>query len=309
MSGLLEVRENLRNFYSKYEVYLIPLLKFMLALTALLFIGGSLGYNSRMNNPVILLVVALMCSFLPVNFIVVLSAIFIVFHMYSLAAECAIVAGVLFLLLFLMYFRFSPRDTLVVLLLPVAFILKLPYVVVLAVGLLGTPVSVVSVSCGVIVYYLIYYIRTNAAIITSLDGDGPVAKLHYIVEGMLNNKEMFVTMVAFAVTVILVYLIRRLSVDHAWTISMIVGSVTCVVLLLLGDLMFEVNISIAAMLIGAIISFLLAKVLEFFAFNVDYTRTEYVQFEDDEYYYYVKAIPKNSVKKAKKTVKKITSVL
>lgn len=309
MSGLLEVRENLRNFYSKYEVYLIPLFKFMLALTALLFISGSLGYNSRINNPVILLVVALMCSFLPVNFIVVLSAIFIVLHMYSLAAECAIVTGVLFLLLFLMYFRFSPRDTLVVLLLPIAFILKLPYAVVLAVGLLGTPVSVVSVSCGVIVYYLIHYIQTNAAIIISLNGEGAVAKLHYVVEGMLNNKEMFVTMAAFAVTVILVYLIRRLSVDHAWTISMIVGSVTCVVLLLLGDLMFEVNISIAAMLIGVIVSFLLAKVLEFFAFNVDYTRTEYVQFEDDEYYYYVKAIPKNSVKKAKKTVKKITSVL
>ena len=36
---------------------------------------------------------------------------------------------------------------------------------------------------------------------------------------------------------------------------------------------------------------------------------EYVQFEDDEYYYYVKAIPKNSVTKSKKTVKKITSVI
>ena len=310
MSELLEMRENLRNFYSRYEVYLIPLFKFILAVTALVFINGSLGYNSRLNNPIIVLVIALMCSFLPVNFIVVISAIFVVLHLYSLALECAIVAGVLFLLLFLMYFRFSPKDTLVVLLLPLAFVLKLPYVIVLGVGLLGTPVSIVSVSCGVIAYYLIYYIQTNAAVITSLDGgDNAVAKLHYVVEGMLNNKEMFVTMAAFAVTVILVYLIRRLSVDHAWTISMIVGIVTCVVLLLLGDLMFEVNISIAAMLIGAVVSFLLAKVLEFFAFNVDYTRTEYVQFEDDEYYYYVKAIPKNSVKKAKKTVKKITSVL
>ncbi|MCM1160305.1 MAG: hypothetical protein NC412_03685 [Roseburia sp.] len=309
MSGLLEVRENLRNFYSKYEVYLIPLLKFVLALTVLVFINGSLGYNSRINNLVIVLVVALMCSFLPVNFSVVLGAVFIVLHMYSLAVECALVSGVLFLLLFLLYFRFSPKDTLVLLLLPLAFTLRIPYVVVLAVGLLGTPVSIVSVSCGVMVYYLIYYVQTNAAIITSLDGDNPVARLHYVVEGMLNNKAMFVTMAAFAITVILVYLIRRLSVDHAWTISMIVGIVTCIVMLLLGDLMFDVNSSIAAMIIGAIVSFLLAKVLEFFAFNVDYTRTEYVQFEDDEYYYYVKAIPKNSVKKAKKTVKKITSVL
>ena len=62
-------------------------------------------------------------------------------------------------------------------------------------------------------------------------------------------------------------------------------------------------------IVGMVVSFGLCKVLEFFAFNVDYTRTEYVQFEDDEYYYYVKAIPKNSVTKSKKTVKKITSVI
>ena len=29
-----------------------------------------------------------------------------------------------------------------------------------------------------------------------------------------------------------------------------------------------------------------------FLFSVDYSRTERVQFEDDEYYYYVKAVPK-----------------
>ena len=50
---------------------------------------------------------------------------------------------------------------------------------------------------------------------------------------------------------------------------------------------------------------LLAFVLQFFVFNVDYSRTEYVQFEDDEYYYYVKAIPKVHITKREKTVKQI----
>lgn len=309
MSGLLEIRENIRNFYSKYEVYLIPLFKLLLALTVFLFINGSLGYNSKINNPMIILVIALMCSFLPFNIMVVLGAIFIVLHMYALTMECAIVAGVLFLLMFFMYFRFSPRDTLIVVLLPIAFVLKIPYAVVLAAGLIGTPVSIISVGCGVIVYYFISFVRTNAAFIMTLDADSAVARLRYVIDGMLGNQEMLVTLAGFAITVIIVYLIRRLSVDHAWTISMIVGTVTCVVILLLGDLAFDIHISIVAAVLGAVVSFFIAKVLEFFAFNVDYTRTEYVQFEDDEYYYYVKAIPKNSVTKAKKTVKKITSVL
>ena len=41
-------------------------------------------------------------------------------------------------------------------------------------------------------------------------------------------------------------------------------------------------------------------------FTVDYRRTEYVQFEDDEYYYYVKAVPKVGVSVPEKQVKHIT---
>ena len=48
-------------------------------------------------------------------------------------------------------------------------------------------------------------------------------------------------------------------------------------------------------------------IVEFFAFHVDYSRAEKVQFEDDEYYYYVRAIPKITVATPSKTVKKINT--
>ena len=51
---------------------------------------------------------------------------------------------------------------------------------------------------------------------------------------------------------------------------------------------------------------LLGLVLELVFFSVDYSRTERVQFEDDEYYYYVKAVPKVVVATPEKTVKHIT---
>ena len=37
---------------------------------------------------------------------------------------------------------------------------------------------------------------------------------------------------------------------------------------------------------------MLAQIVRFFIFNVDYLRIENVQFEDEDYYYYVKAVPK-----------------
>lgn len=310
MSSLLEMRERLRNFYSKHEVYLVPLFKFLLALISLLCINGNIGFMDKLSgNIIIVLVVSLMCSFLPMNFIMIISAGFVCGHLYAVSLECAVVAIALFLLMFILYFRFSPKDTIVVLLLPLCFALKIPYVVPIAVGLLCTPISVVSVTCGTIVYYLILYIKTNSQTISTLEADEAVAKFRYVIDGILGNKEMMITIVAFAAIVILVYFIRRLSVDHAWTIAMSVGAVVGVVILLIGDLAYDTHISIGFLILGMVISLLLAKVLQFFAFNVDYSRTEYVQFEDDEYYYYVKAVPKNSVAQAQVKVKKITSVL
>ena len=52
---------------------------------------------------------------------------------------------------------------------------------------------------------------------------------------------------------------------------------------------------------------LAASLVQFFRFNLDYSRTEKVQFEDDEYYYYVKAVPKMTVSAPEKKVKKITT--
>ncbi len=72
------------------------------------------------------------------------------------------------------------------------------------------------------------------------------------------------------------------------------GSTLDVLVLLFGDLMYNTKLSILGLIVGSVVSVLLAKILEFFVFNVDYSRTEYVQFEDDEYYYYVKAVPKNT---------------
>lgn len=310
MSSLLEMREGLRNFYSKYEVYLLPLFKFLLALTSLLCINMNIGFMSRLSgNLVIVLVVALMCSFLPMNFIIIISAGFVCGHLYAVSLECAVVTFALFLLMFILYFRFSPKDAVVVLLLPLCFVLKIPYVIPIAVGLLCSPISIISVSCGTVVYYLILYIKTNAQTIDTLETGEAVAKFRYVIDGILGNKEMLITIVTFAAMIIVVYFIRRMSMDHAWTIAMSVGAVVGVVVLLIGDLAYDTHFSIGFLIVGMIVSLLLAKVLQFFAFNVDYSRTEYVQFEDDEYYYYVKAIPKNSVSRAQVKVKKITSVL
>ena len=177
----------------------------------------------------------------------------------------------------------------------------------LAMGLLGSPASAVSVGCGVIVTFFIRNIADGSSTFSAMEAEDMASRFRYIIDGFISNKGMILTIVAFTATIIIVYLIRRLSVDYAWTIAIIAGALADVMILLVGDLIFDTNVSILGLIIGTIVSGLLAKVIEFFAFHVDYSRTEKVQFEDDEYYYYVKAIPKITVSAPSRTVKKINT--
>lgn len=307
MTALLELRENLKKIYSRNEAFILPVIKFLLSFIVLSIINGKMGYMTKIDNMAIVLIVSLLCSFLPTGFMVVFAMLFTLLHMYALSIETAAVGLVVFLLLYLLFLRFTAKEALVVVLTPVLCMLKLPYVMPVAMGLIGTPVSCVSVGCGVVVYYLIQTVISNAPTINSMGAEEATAKLRLLIDGMLGNKAMLVMIVAFTVTVIVVYLIRRMSVDHSWTIAMAAGIIIEVLILLVGDLMYDTNLSILSALLGAIVTVIVCKIIEFFRFCLDYSRTEKVQFEDDEYYYYVKAVPKMTVSAPTNTVKKINT--
>ena len=307
MTALLELRENLKKIYSRNEAFILPVIKFLLSFIVLSIINGKMGYMTKIDNMAIVLIVSLLCSFLPTGFMVVFAMLFTLLHMYALSIETAAVGLVVFLLLYLLFLRFTTKEALVVVLTPVLCMLKLPYVMPVAMGLIGTPASCVSVGCGVVVYYLIQTVISNAPTINSMGAEEATAKLRLLIDGMLGNKAMLVMIVAFAVTVIVVYLIRRMSVDHSWTIAMAAGVMIEVLILLVGDLMYDTNLSILSALLGAIVTVIVCKGIEFFRFCLDYSRTEKVQFEDDEYYYYVKAVPKMTVSAPTNTVKKINT--
>lgn len=307
MTGLLEMKEKLKLIYSRNEVFIIPIAKFLLAFLTLTIINGRIGYMSSIDKLPIVLMTALLCSFLPIGFIVFLSAAFSLLHMYALSMEVALVGLCLYLIMFLVFIRFSPKDSLVVILTPILFAMKMPYIMPIAMGLIGTPASIVSVAFGTIVYYFLRHVIASSTAIGSMDAGEVTAKLRLLIDGILSNREMFVIIAAFAVTIVVVYLIRRMSVDNAWTIAIVAGGIINLVLLLVGDLVYDTNVSVAGAILGTLIALLVAKILEFFRFCVDYTRTEKVQFEDDDYYYYVKAVPKMTVAAQTKTVKKINT--
>ncbi len=306
MTSLLELREYIKNFYIKYEIYLTYVWKFLLSFISFSMIGNKIGYQAGLTRLPVLLMAALLCSIMPSNFMVLASAGFILVHLYKLSLQCAVVAMIIFLLMFLLYFRFSPKDTLAVMLTPMAFYLSVPYAIPVALGLMSSPISIVSMSCGVIVSFLVSYISANATALTASDIEETATQFQTIISELLADKQMWMYVVCFAITLVVVYLIRRMEIDHSWTIAIIAGVLTDVICLLIGDLIYTTQLSFIGVLVQTLISVVILFVIKFFAFNLDYTRIEKVQFEDDEYYYYVKAVPKVSVNTPAPRVKKIS---
>ena len=117
---------------------------------------------------------------------------------------------------------------------------------------------------------------------------------------------MIVLIAALAVTVIVVYIIRRLKIDYAWGYAIGIGSILQFIILVVCEIVFKTEFNIVLIVIGVILGALAGYICNVMFFAVDFRRTEYVQYEDDEYYYYVKAVPKVGVQMPEKQVKHIT---
>ncbi len=307
MATLLEIKGFIKRFYERYDVYVKPVLKFILALINFLLLNSKVGFMQQLRSPLIAIVLSLICAFLPLNGMVLIAGAVLIAHAYALSLEvCAVTAGLLFVM-YLLYFRISPKYGIILIITPICFMLGIPYVVPLLGGLVFGPATAVPAGCGAVLYYLIKYMSQNTTSLGTGEIDSGATKVASLVESLIGNKEMFICMLAMVLTVLVVYFIRRMSVDHSWEIAIGIGTVINIIVHLIGALLPGVSVGIIRLLIGSIASAGLAFIIKFFVFSVDYTRTERVQFEDDEYYYYVKAIPKNVIAEPKKTVKKIVS--
>ena len=69
----------------------------------------------------------------------------------------------------------------------------------------------------------------------------------------------------------------------------------------------KTGINIVLVVIGVVLGALVGYLCNILFFAVDFRRTEYVQYEDDEYYYYVKAVPKINVAGEDVRVKQINA--
>lgn len=306
MTALLEFKQRLKNLYGQYEIYILPVLKLILAMNYFFWINQMIGFSDKLKSPFVVLILSLFCAILPSNAIVWIGFALIIGNCYSMGIEIAAFAAVLILLLAVLFLRFSPKGNLILAFTPLGFACKIPAVIPISGGLLCPASAAFSGGCSVIIYYFLNFLKEQAAVLQNPDTEIP-KKIKLLVDGLMRNREMWLTILAFAAVILLVNLIRTRSLDYAWRIAIIVGGVTYVLVMMAGGLYLNAKIPIVTVIIFAVIAVILGLVLEFFAFGGDYTRAERLEYEDDEYFYYVKAVPKVTIATSKRKIKKINA--
>ncbi len=307
IAKLIEIKDKISAFYAKAGVIINHVLTFVFAFLSLFYVGKQIGFGSVLSNPLICFAVALVLAFLPVNATVVVTSLFVIINLFSLSIELAIIATIILLVAYLVYFRFAPKTGILLIMTPLLFYIKMPYLLPIVAGLTVGLSGIIPLICGTFLFYVINFGASYSNAITTLDLDNIIQNVTFIFDNVIKNTQMIIIMVTFSVTVLVVYLIRKLSVKYSWMIAIIAGCVMDAMIQMIAFTAFGIEFNALNMILGHVVAIIAGLLMHLFLFSVDYSATEYVQFEDNDYYYYVKAVPKMSVSSKNVTVKTINS--
>ena len=299
---LVLFRRKAQAVYAEGNTYFVMAAKAAVTLIVLLNVNAAFPYRAFLRGGLIVAAVSILCSILPWSFITVFGLLFLLGQLSAFSLEAAVFVLVLAIALAVLSYVTLPGMSVIWALLPVLFVWKIPLAVPILAGLFGGVTAFVSVGSGTVIYFVLKLIAQNRAVLSGAEtvtaagreAATLVQRLLLLVEGFLKNEEMLIVLIVFCLTALLVHLLSRAEVDYAHVLAAGVGSIFAPVLLAVAFRRASVVIPHAALtlVLNALVALLISLAVVFFAVGLDYSRTEKVQFEDDDYYYFVKAVPK-----------------
>ncbi len=304
MGLLLKARDRMSRFYGEHDTVIRILAKFCMALCAFAMINASLGQISFLCNPVVVGALALVCAFLPSNSTVMIGAGMILVHFYGISLEAAIAGGGMLIVGMLLYFSIAPHSAVPLILTAITMRMGIPSAAAVLFGLVGGPLSAVGVIFGVFTWYLVETTNRMGGTLESQAVDAAeamVQKMTELMNSVISNREMAVMAAALAILLWIVWLIRRMAVKYAWMVAAGTGLLIYVGIRCISGVVLQIPVPALTVILDVALAAVTAMAAQAFLFSLDYRRTENVRFEDDEYFYYVKAVPKRKVYRRKRS--------
>ena len=296
MIQLLLIRDSIKSVFKKYNAAIIPVFRFIAAFVTFALINGDLGYNEKLTGISVLVLLSAISAFFPMGVTVFLSGILMIFHIYSASMFLSLIFIVIRAILYFLLMRLAPGYSSLIIAIPVLTFFHMEALVPIAVGLVGSPIAIFAMIPGIVVSVLFNIIKEAVKMSAgSMQIEDNLQIYVFVIKSLLENKLMLLMMAAAIAVFLATYICRRLAVSHSYILGIIAGIIVNLIVMIVGGLVFEVNVSVLWIFLGSIISGALAFAVQFFKYLLDYSSVEHLQFDDDDYFYYVTAVPKLSV--------------
>lgn len=312
MKTIYMIRGWICRIFKQYELIAKVLLKFGAYLFIFRQIAGWDGFQNIgvLNAFSVHMLLALLCVLLPARFVAFFSVAIIVYNIYQVSFWGALMAAALLLVLYVMVSRLCPDETVLMILMPLAMKWNLVLVVPLFAGLYMGVFSIIPIVGGILLAGFLKIIPAFTQFnVTAIDAL-PAAMsetMSYIGDQLLKNENLIFTMILCAGVVLVVYLLNKISINYMRYLSLCVGALVGLVCYIVGKMAGMTDTGILAALVIPIVSLAIMIVVEFFHMALNYQMAQRLAFADDEYYYYVRAIPKILGIRNKTEVKTITT--
>lgn len=308
MIKILEFKESIIQLYKKFERYIIPISRFLLSLLILLMLNGFFKANLTLSKMALILFIGGISVFIPIYWFILILIGYISAQISAISIEASIIITAFMLVIYFLFVRAFPKTAYFIILVPLFFALKIGYILPVFAGLFIGPTSILSVCIGALVYKFSVYIPALLQVHSDSVYDMPETLMHiykYIINIFTQDTSVLLTIIVFAVVLTVTYIVSRLEYDYIWYISIGVGITVNMLGFIIGTLILKSDISIIGVLLGSVLAGIVCSVAQFMRFSLDYTRVEKVQFEDEAYFYFVKAVPKVTIPKTEKAITKI----
>ena len=292
MSGALAIKDAIRDFLRKYDEVTTPLIRFVMSLILFWSINSMYGYSDLFERGMVVFLLSVICALVSSPVAVMLAAIMIIVNCFSVSTEVGLISALLVLIVYGTYMRMFPKCSWILAFVPIMYIFKLEFAVPIVVAIFAGASGIIPAVFGVLLFYFSEYTDEVASMLRTAADEEDVQPFTYIVDAILKNKEMLLTMMVFAVVIMITFVIYKLPVNYSWYIAIGVGAICMIIVYPVCGSTLDVEVSMGSVILGALIGAILGLVAQFCKGMVDYSKKEVVQFEDDDYYYYVKAIPK-----------------
>lgn len=306
MMSLLVLKSRIKNFYEKHYRLVRGTLRMLLAFASFLAVSSELNPDGYRGSYWLPALAAVVCGVAPDAVSILLILIVAALEIARISPLLAGTVLILLLVYFLLFGRLEKRQSYVLLSIPLLSVIHISYAVPLVAALYMSPVMIPAVLMGILLQYALMGILQYSAAATALaESDNILSSVQYLLDYLLQNRLMLVTMLSFCLAFVCVYAIRRGKYKYGPQIGILVGALLLMTVELLSNIVMELDLNLALLTLQVVISMAIAYVIQFFHMTLDYHGTRKLQFEDDEYYYYVTAVPKFKVAVVDKTVTRI----